>query len=141
MKTEFIPYEQALSMKELGFNLGCWRVGNPNGATMWKWVEVDEDTETVSASDVLSQEYGDEWTPIPTFSQAFRWFRENYNLYSEILLDQTTAPKFCFENYKYEDFGHFYNFRIGEWSLYRTYEEAELHCLISLIEFVKNGKS
>lgn len=137
MKTEFIPYEQALALKELGFNEPCLRVGNPHGHTMWKWIEVDGDPPTVSIDDVVQVSYGEEWTQIPMFSQAFRFLREKYNLHSEILLDQTTQPKYCFEIHKYEDFGNYEEIKIGEWFLYRTYEEAELECLKKLIKIVK----
>ena len=80
MEKEFIPYEQALELKELGFDEPCLRVGNSHGHTMWKWYEVDIDTVTVSVQDVLNVNYGPEWVEIPTFSQAFRFIREKYNL-------------------------------------------------------------
>ena len=137
IKTEFIPYEESLALKELGFDEPCLRVGNPHGHTMWKWIEVDGDPPTVSIDDVIQVPYGEDWTQIPMFSQAFRWFRENHNLHSEILLDQTTQPKYCFEIHKYEDFGNYEEIRIGEWFLYRTYEEAELECLKKLIQIEK----
>jgi hypothetical protein len=56
----------------------------------------------------------------PTFSQAFRWFREKYNLKD-----------------KYGVFPHhtiMFNYIIGG----GKEEEAELACLIKLIEIVKN---
>jgi hypothetical protein len=137
MIKEFVPYEWALELRKLGFDEPCLRVGNPNGHTMWKWIEVDEDTQTVSIDDVLNVEYMEGYIQIPTRSQAFRFFREKYNLHSEILLDQTTQPKYCFEIHKYEDFGNYEEIRIGEWFLYRTFEEAELACLVNLIDIVK----
>jgi len=35
------------------------------------------------------------------------------------------------------DINNYEEIRIGEWFLYRTYEEAELDCIIKLIEIVK----
>ncbi len=69
---------------------------------------------------------------------VLRWFRNKYNLHHEILLDQTTQPKYCFEIHKYEDFGNYEKMENKDWFLYRTYEEAEHDCLIKLIEIVKN---
>jgi hypothetical protein len=67
----------------------------------------------------------------PTFSQAFRWFRENHNLKSCIMFRTSMA-----------DNEEYYDWLIkGQEVVYRhfkTYEEAELACLIKLIEIVKN---
>jgi hypothetical protein len=127
MEKEFVPYQQAVSLKELGFDEHC------HG-----YYDVDKGYSIGYAfcySDRKSQpEIG---CLAPTYSQAFRWFREKYGLHSEILLDQTTQPKYCFEIHKYEDFGNYEEIRIGEWFLYRTYEEAELACLVGLIEIIK----
>lgn len=126
MEKEFIPYEQALALKELGFNEPCF--GWYNYGTLW-----------IFGSDMLLDGYaGGKDRPIaPTFSQAFRWFREKYNLFCEIQIDRTTEPKFCFDIFQYEHFGNYEEIRIGEWYLYRTQEEAELECLKKLIEIVK----
>ena len=130
MEKEFVPYQQAVSLKELGFDEPCFAVYEDK-----KWFLV-ESKNSMSYELCLKTDT----FPVPTLSQAFRWFREKYNLHSEILLDQTTQPKYCFEIHKYEDFGNYEEIRIGEWFLYRTYEEAELACLVGLIEIVKNSK-
>jgi hypothetical protein len=116
MYKEFIHYEQAVDLKELGFDEPCFAWYGPTGIFN-DW----ESTDTIA----------------PLYQQCFKWFREKYNLHSEILLDKTTQPKYCFEIHKYEDFGNYEEIRIGEWFLYRTYEEAELACLIKLIEILK----
>ena len=127
MEKEFIPYQQAVELKQLGFDEPCFAVYEDK---KWQLVEFKNSMsyELCLKTDTF---------PVPTFSQAFRWFREKYNLHSEILLDQTTQPKYCFEIHKYEDFGNYEEIRIGEWFLYRTYEESELDCLVKLIEIVK----
>ena len=127
MNREFIPYEQAVALKELGFDEPCFAVYEDK---KWQLAEVQN-----SISYELCLKTGA--FPAPTFSQAFHWFREKYNLHSEILLDRTTQPKYCFEIHKYEDFGNYEEIRIGEWFLYRTYEEAETACLVKLIEIVE----
>jgi hypothetical protein len=128
MKNDFTPYEQAVALKQLGFDEPCFAVYEDK-----KWFLV-ESKNSMSYELCLKTDT----FPVPTFSQAFRFFREKYDLHSEILLDQTTQPKYCFEIHKYEDFGNYEEIRIGEWFLYRTYEEAELACLIKLIEIIKD---
>ena len=56
----------------------------------------------------------------PLYQQAFRWFREKYKLHYPIAVS---------------DGVWFYD----KWSLgvYKTYEEAELACLIKLLEIVE----
>ena len=125
MEKEFIPYQTALDLKELGFDEPCIKYYWTDGMF------------SKGYENPFNYNKRDNVISSPTFSQAFRWFREKYNIYTEILLDQTTQPKFCFEIYKYEDFGNYEEIRIGEWFLYRTYEEAELDCIIKLIEIVK----
>jgi hypothetical protein len=123
MKKEFVPYEQALELKKLGFNEECLSYYTyPEG----------------KFSNVLSfNSYKNTAlkTSSPTFSQAFRWFREKYNLIPDIQY---------YGNWNFEIFriGEFaepmddvnvdYTFKGG------TYEEAELECLKKLIEIVKN---
>ena len=130
MKTEFIPYEQALELKELGFDEECFG-----------YYDIDNGYAIGYAfcySNVKSQlENG---CSAPTFSQAFRWFREKYNLngilnhYPNTKLwdfsvhDLTWSGKEFIEHVKKEDRS----------VKYSTYEEAELACLKKLIEIAKN---
>ncbi len=122
MKKEFVPYEQALELKQLGFDEECFSYYTyPEG----------------KFSNVLSfNSYKNTAlkTSSPTFSQAFRWFREKYNLIPDIQY---------YGNWNFEIFriGEFaepmddvnvdYTFKGG------TYEETELECLKKLIEIVK----
>ena len=138
MNKDFVPYEQSRKLSELGFNELCIKQYSHDGwltFTVNDWGQPRPETghEIRLASAGLQ-------IAAPTFAQAFRWFREKYNLHSEILLDQTTQPKYCFEIHKYENFGNYEEIRIGEWFLYRTFEEAELACLVKLIEIVENEK-
>ena len=117
---EFVPYNEALELRKLGFDEPCFGYYEPNGD--FDYIEKD----IIKDFPYLAK--NSEWQDLvasPTFSQCFHWFRENYDLHSEIILDQTSQPKYCFEIHKYEDFGNYEEIRIGEWFLYRTYEEAE----------------
>jgi len=64
MNKEFIPYEQALELKELGFDEPCFGCYDEKYYTNSK-----EDTWNCSA---------------PLYQQAFRWFREKYGLHNYV---------------------------------------------------------
>jgi hypothetical protein len=117
MNTEFIPYEQALTLKELGFDKPCfgyWKSKN--------WL-IQEKTRTDGYT------HADQECPAPIYQQAFKWFREKYNLSSWIYNSDMT--KFFYTILQ--------NGRIVKsHNSSTTYEEAELACLIKLIEIVKN---
>ena len=144
MQNEFIPYEQALALKELGFDKPCFKLIETNGIQR---IAVNNDY-----SNKLIDDVGDEqiyftnqpdsmyYATIPLYSQAFRWFREKYELESWV--------------YKKRDDGYFYYilredrylitnlFPIQYENIFclPIYEEAELECLKQLIEIAKNGK-
>jgi len=132
MNKEFIPYEQALELKELGFDEEC-------GAFYFKDLEniYQKYCEWFVSNDDAYY-YGEEILCVaPLHQQAFRWFRERHNILSIIYAN---ASGFLYE---WED-------AIGGthrgWSdcegpnnggVWDTYEEAELACLKKLIEIVK----
>ena len=121
---DFVPYELALELKQLGFDKTCFG-----------WFRNTEFT--LSFNDLYPKERGEEIKIIaaPTFSQAFRWFREKHNLRCQInyiggLINKTTW-------WDISVIGH-YNTNPKEWEMkYQPYEEAELACLKKLIEIVK----
>jgi hypothetical protein len=121
MNKEFIPYEQALELKELGFddyNIAWYAI-------------VDEKPKMVFLN------YGSHLCA-PLYQQAFRWFREKHYLFSVIDVDQTMEPLFCYSLSKYKGDFQWNNILPTYSELYYTYEEAELACLKKLIEIVKN---
>ena len=125
MNKEFIHYDQALELKELGFNDEC---------LLQYSLTYDEDDKSIgvelfNASDCIvtcSRNY-----PIkaPLYQQAFRWFREYYNLDSFVQhhIDGLNETYFSMT-------------RETTWDVtsHNTYEEAELACLKKLIEVIKN---
>jgi len=150
MEKEFIPYEQALALKELGFDEPCllcvqysWGTDVSTGKkfknSIWLGngydADIDDKKIKYKFPKYTEPGYGD--LKIPLYQQAFRWFREKYNLFCEIQIDRTTEPKFCFDIFQYEHFGNYEKIEVEEWYLYRTQEEAELECLKELIRIVK----
>ena len=66
MKKEFIPYEQALALKELGFDeftVAAYVDNELDIGGLWK--------DSVKSKDIQKA---------PLYQQAFRWFRENYGI-------------------------------------------------------------
>jgi hypothetical protein len=113
MNKEFIPYEQALELKELGFDepcLGFYRIFS------------DGDTELLVNSNSNMRHL-----EAPTFSQVFRFFREKYKKVDYPEFDYDEQKWHCHSDYK-------------GYMLFDTYEEAELACLKKLIEIVKEKK-
>jgi hypothetical protein len=80
MNKEFIPYEQALALKELGFDEPCFSYYLEDGT----WVPASyskESTVYPSNSDLLS-----EWCSAPLYQQAFRW------LYQKLDIEKGVMP-------------------------------------------------
>ena len=128
---EFIPYEQALELKKLGFDEPCFAWYNDNGNYMLGIDEVRFDTKKTyhfNNTDSVSA---------PLYQQAFRWFREKKLSDSYVYRYQDRTDGSI--NYGYSiinDYGIEETRFIKE--NYITYEEAELACLKKLIEIVKN---
>ncbi len=118
---DFVPYELALELKQLGFDEPCL------GYYLASSLFISNDN-VYNSTDI----------PVikaPLYSQAFRFFREKHNLRCQInyiggLINKTTW-------WDISVIGH-YNTDPKEWEMkYQPYEEAELDCLKKLIEIVK----
>jgi hypothetical protein len=120
MTKEFVPYDRALKLKQLGFDEPCFGYYLQNK----RFISYEErKSMPKQTKDAISA---------PLFQQAFRWFRENYRL--SVLI---------------QDWLDDYDGEIVEWTIGEdriiyeitnrtdTYEEAELACLHKLIEIVE----
>jgi hypothetical protein len=127
MEKEFIPYEQALELKELGFDEPCLTWWNKKEFVYPYWErEFGYNYESGIAKDcVLS----------PLYQQAFRWFREKYILDSIVQPTYSTKYQYRVFNLENKSKVMVYGYYMGE--EYKTYEEAELECLKKLIQIVK----
>jgi hypothetical protein len=125
MEKEFIPYEQALALKELGFDEPCFGwYSNMDG-------------------NVFRQGYCETYLGIencakaPLYQQAFRWFREKYKISGEISSDYYLEGKDNEWEYNIYQLGKEDDGYVGTIPIFKTPEEAELECLKKLIEIVK----
>ena len=121
MNKEFIPYEQALALKELGFDEPCFGYRDGSGSLMIKEI----------SHCVISA---------PTFSQAFRFFREKYGLYVSINIHADNMWSVIIKsitNNSTHTSGSVVDLINKGYSTFKTYEEAELACINKLIKICK----
>jgi hypothetical protein len=125
IEKEFIPYELALELKQLGFRERCF-------GHYWENLFYFETT----FNHPSTMPNRPESCLAPTYSQAFRWFWENYELDSEIHMNHEYGVKFyTYLVLKLEK--SIVSHKSGYAVKQNTYEEAELACLKKLIEIVK----
>ena len=122
MNREFVDYNTALELKELGFNEHCF--GEWQNLKTGKNLVVDEEDRIYDVS-VLGADI-----KAPLYQQAFRWFREKYQLHSTITSISQESWQWHITKPS-ESLGKLYD------EDFYTYEEAELACLKKLIEIVK----
>jgi hypothetical protein len=128
MNKLFIPYEQSLDMKSIGFDEPCFGYHTDNEFQFF--------------ADVTSCNTNSEfqfYPTAPTFSQAFRWFREKHSLFHVITIAdlgkyEIGNPDFQSAIYSKDPVV------ITNMDKCNTYEEADLACLIKLIQIVKQIK-
>lgn len=114
MEKEFIPYQEAFALRELGFDEPCFG-----------WYSEDKKL----IRDFVKPQHELEFVLAPTYSQAFRWFREKYGLIGWV--EGKRFYRYCIESFIPTD-------DQLNLSPFPTYEVAELACLKNLIEIIKN---
>ena len=116
IEKDFVPYEESFELDKLGFDERC--IGN----------YADDKKHTL-----FTDKYTRGKVDAPTFSQAFRFFRDKHNINAQIAFCEYSVSsenswKFTFDNPT----------NVLIWNgKFNTYEEAELECLKVLIEIVK----
>jgi len=152
MNDLFVNYEQALALKELGFNEHCFGVYGylpPEQSSerlttacppdrLWYLHEIrdSERNRLMGFGDVIKI---GEYVPASTFQQAFRWFREKHNLFGCIDLSNSTSSCWWMRIDDIITNDYVYHCLDDKLS-YPTYEAAEQSCLTKLIEIVQNKK-
>jgi hypothetical protein len=118
-----IPYKEALELKELGFD---------EKTDVWR-----QHGEGISGDVEGKKDYwnrkGVVYTALPTYSQAFRWFRDKYGLAA--VLDYFNDCKWTYKIFEFTNTNMTPDIHQGDYSKERTYEEAEHDCLVGLIRF------
>jgi len=134
---KFVIYEQALALKELDFDETCFKQANPNGHIMWRFLCADEEQDyCLSVESIIKSPMYEPMIGVPTYSQAFRWFRDNHNFHhyiEPIHRNGKVKYEWCVVASSEDD-------KEFEEDEVNSYEEAEIACLDKLIEIVKNEK-
>jgi len=117
MQKEFVSYNTALALKELGFNEPCFGKYDIYGSFDHKLFYHNHDSETSLNCSA------------PTFSQALKWFREKGY---DVKVQKESEGLY---------FGFYWTG--AAWIIVGngTYEEAEQACLNKLIEIVKDDNT
>jgi hypothetical protein len=120
MNKEFVPYEQALGLKELGFDEPCFGFYTYEGKF---------------SNELSFNEYKNTAlkTSSPLYQQAFRWFRETHGYNCFITSSILNGKWFYFR----EDLND--RTKDSEPELtpkFDTFEEAQLECLKQLIGMI-----
>jgi len=150
MNKEFVLYNEALVLKELGFDEPCFAnffnyVGSkpqlslPNSSVFgdnYLFKNSVDNTQNENLNAVTNKNCS-----APLYQQIFRWFEEKYGLFSNIL-DYPSCSLRCFfsiNKYEHNIFKQeIYNcISHDKTKLYNTRREAELACLKELIKIVK----
>ena len=122
MEKEFIGYNEALALKELGFDELCF------GAWVNNELFITENQNPKIQSLSINQ------CTAPLYQQVFRWFREKYGCHIEIYYNLPRNQwEWCI--HKLPEYNQIED---ETCSFYDSYEEAELECLKKLISIVKN---
>jgi hypothetical protein len=120
LEKEFVPYDLAFRMKELGFDEPCLATfihGVKGPLFQFPGSQNSVDWEGCRNCSAL------------TWRAAFKWFRKKYNILSRI--DRMRPSNRHFFEWRESD----NKLQTGE-IFFDTYEEAELACLEKLIEII-----
>ena len=154
MKELFLPYEESLELKKLGFYENCFAI----------WSGVDEincsltdnkrlfstkffikDTQELRAYFNNKEYIGSLRVSAPTYSQVFKFFRDKFNLIGRVncsfsnkrnvlygfRIQDKKGNLICFDN----------DWVSSDEKLFKTWEKAELNCVRKLIELCEKLKN
>ena len=132
MEDLFATYEQALALKELGFDKPCWC-----------YFVNDVFFDSMFPKDYDYFEHMNkkmEYTLAPLKSQVFKWFRDKHSLDSEIYMNHEFGTKIYTYLILQLDRA-VVSYKTGSVDVSKSYEEAESACIDELISIIKEKKS
>ena len=141
MEMNFIPIEEAKDIEELGFDYHCFAdlIGFGDGTIVGDHYVLKEERMFINGDYITSEDVAEDLElhqfgicGVPLWQQAFEFFREKYHIQAEILW-RGDMDCFCYKTGNFEYGSH--TFSEND---YKTYEEAQLECLRTLIKLVKN---
>jgi hypothetical protein len=124
MDKEFVTYEVALALKELGFNETC--LSRYCAVTEWEKLTGEILFQNIDCNS--SERF---LLKAPLKQQVFRWFREKYDLHSYVFAWLRRV------GWGYDIPNESSTFIQTDDNTFTTYEEAENACIDKLIEIAK----
>ena len=129
IEKEFVSYEIALALKELGFEEPCFAFyGLSRDDYKTIRLSIFQNLKTDYLPDV---HHLDVTCDAPLYQQAFMFFREKYGLHYII------CKNIQMDGYGYREVILIPYMEENENTIFKTYEEAEVECLVKLIEIAK----
>ena len=128
MEKEFVPYTEALALKELGFNEPCLAIYYSKDLSFSWHHHIDH------TNDEPALESGEFNISAPIYSAAFRWFRDVHKLWAYQI--PWSGNMYAMTIYRLIEDSETVK-TIQDRVIMNTWEEAELACLKKLIEIVK----
>ena len=132
---EFVPKELAIKLRDLAFDEPCLFVYRHNDLYMYGGGDYLTTMTLVTNFQLTNPADKNYWVTAPTYSQAFRWFRENHNLDVEITRGGRAREYYVFaDNYIYDEYdtNNLKSF---------SYDDAQKAALGRLIEIVEERKA
>jgi len=141
MNKDFIPYSEALELKQLGFDEVC----------IYHYKKNNEGEHSSHPTFEMLTPFGknhnilESRVSAPSYSQAFRFFREKYDLDYSLLPESSSGHRLSTRTFNIVIYKYYMNMNVqseivrmdGKIVRYNKREEAELACLVKLIELVK----
>jgi hypothetical protein len=140
MNKDFIPYSEALELKQLGFDEVC----------IYHYKKNNEGEHSSHPTFEMLTPFGknhnilESRVSAPSYSQAFRFFREKYDLDYSLLPESSSGHRLSTRTFNIVIYKYYMNMNVqseivridGKIVRYNKREEAELACLKKLIEIV-----
>lgn len=140
MEKEFVSYELAIRLKELGFDEPCFGYYGVNNIESKLFFDIDPDDGELTSLN-QNQFYHNNLSEVgrisaPLKQQTFRWFREKYELNSEIYL-QNELDKGYYHYLVTQLVRASILYKSQNTKKFESHEEAESSCIDNLIEIVE----
>lgn len=132
MGSLFVPYEIALALNELGFDEPCIGFFNIKGKFIKDFGITKDILDSLGIQHIKMV---GNICLAPTFSQCFRWFREKYDMDGIINTYRSNNSKWYSFFISKQDKG--INNTYKDDNNFTSHEEAELECLVKLIDIIK----
>jgi hypothetical protein len=137
MNKEFIPFEQSLALKELGFDEPCLAFYYNNSTNQLSeplstWVIVEDYRNGLQVSHVKCT--------APLFQQSFDWFEKNHSIFVQRMID-TNVNEIMDITYTIKSW-KFPPIEIKFENPYDCFDKnkSELICIDKIIEIIKNNQ-